>query len=204
MAPPIQPEPLVLASASPRRAKLLRDAGYRFQIVRPPLTEPPGNRRAAAPAALAEGLAYFKAMSVAVHSVKTIVLAADTLCAVGGQVVGKAADREDARRILRLLSGTRHEVITGVALLSAGGARRRLASAVTHVVFRPLAEEQVEQYLDSGEWQGKAGAYGIQDHGDTFVERIDGSFSNVVGLPLELVGELLAADVQSAAGAAGG
>jgi uncharacterized membrane protein (UPF0127 family) len=105
----------------------------------------------------------------------------------GGQAIGKADDEEEARAILRRLCGTRHEVITGLALLGPGGVRL-IASEVTHVTMRKASEGEIQAYLDSGEWRGKAGAYAIQETGDRFVECVEGSFSNVVGLPMELLG----------------
>lgn len=181
---------LVLASASPRRAELLRAAGYRFDVVRPALDEPPLGGHAH-PACLAESIAHYKARCVADTLDEGIVLGGDTVVAVGDQLFGKPAHREDAGRILRALAGTAHQVITGVALIDAGGGCRSIAHAVTTVHMRSLSEAEVEEYLRSGEWAGKAGAYGIQDYGDRFVSRIEGSFSNVVGLPMELVADLL-------------
>ncbi len=186
----IQPSPLILASASPRRAELLREAGYRFEIVDPPIEEPGDEHRHVAAGLHAESLAYFKARSVAAdHSDKTI-LAADTIAVLDGYIIGKPVDSADARRILELLSGTTHEVITGVALLSPNGARRLLEHDVSRVRVRHLESQAIEAYLATGQWQGKAGAYGIQDHGDEFVETVEGSFTNVVGLPMELLSRM--------------
>ncbi|MEK7732222.1 MAG: Maf family protein, partial [Planctomycetota bacterium] len=119
------------------------------------------------------------------------VLAADTIAALGGRVFGKPADRDDARRILKSLSGTTHQVITGVTLLDASSGVRLIRHDSTNVIMRRLTDSEIEDYLDSGAWEGKAGAYGIQDKGDAFVERIEGSFTNVVGLPMELVARML-------------
>ena len=119
------------------------------------------------------------------------VLAADTIAALGNRVFGKPADRDDARRILQSLSGTTHQVITGVTLLDAASGAWLIRHDSTDVTMRRLAEREVEDYLDGGEWMGKAGAYGIQDKGDAFVERIEGSFTNVVGLPMELLARML-------------
>lgn len=186
----IQPSPLILASASPRRAELLREAGYRFEVVDPPIEEPGDEHRHVAAGMHAESLAYFKARSVAGdHSDKTI-LAADTIAVLDGRIIGKPVDIADARRILKLLSGTTHDVITGVALLSPNGARRLLQHDVSRIRVRQLADDALEAYLATGQWQGKAGAYGIQDHGDAFVEKIDGSFTNVVGLPMEMLSRM--------------
>jgi septum formation protein len=186
----IQPNPLILASASPRRAELLRDAGYQFDVVDPPMKEP-GDEQGYVSAGLhAESLAYFKARSVADDHADKTILAADTIAALDGHIIGKPVDVADARRILELLNGTTHEVITGVALLSPNGARRLLQHDVSRIRVRHLDGEAIETYLATGQWRGKAGAYGIQDHGDAFVESVEGSFTNVVGLPLELLSRM--------------
>jgi septum formation protein len=144
------------------------------------------------PAQQAEALAYFKARSVwELHKPDLPVLGADTVVSSGLRVFGKPRHRGDAREILSALAGTRHQVITGVALIDVDGARL-IASEVTHVRMRAMSYREMESYLDSGQWQGKAGAYGIQDHEDAFVQCIEGSFTNVVGLPMELLKGLLA------------
>jgi septum formation protein len=109
---------------------------------------------------------------------------------VGARVLGKPAGRAEAEQMLRTLSSTRHAVITGVALLEPDG-RRRIASDVTFVRMRELTDEEIAGYLTSGEWRGKAGAYAIQETADRFVVAVEGSFSNVVGLPVELVSHML-------------
>jgi len=196
-----QPEPLILASTSPRRARLLREAGYRFDTAAPSFEEPDDGHQDVGPAAHAEALAYFKAMSVADRHPGAVILAADTITVFGNEVYGKPADRDDARRILQCLSNSTHEVMTGVALLRGVTPLRLIRHDVTTVRVRPLSDEMLEAYLDTGQWRGKAGAYGIQDQDDPFVERIEGSFSNVVGLPLELVAEMFREWMQmSAAG----
>lgn len=190
MATPLQPERLILASVSPRRADLLRAAGYRFTIVQPPLKEPDERHPHVDVASYAESLAFFKASSVADKHPDATILAADTITVLGDDIFGKPADREDAKRTLRALSGTLHSVITGVALLHPRSERRLIDHAVTKVLVRPLEGAMIEAYLDTGHWQGKAGAYGIQDDGDPFVAKVEGSFSNVVGLPMELLGRM--------------
>ena len=182
---------LVLASASPRRRDILLEARYRFDVIVPPVEEPENVTADLSPAGQAEALAYFKARSVADAAPEAIVLGADTIVAVAGTVLGKPDGQADARRMLEALSGTRHAVITGVALLGPGP-RRRILSDATYVTMRPLSAEDVGGYIDSQEWVGKAGAYAIQETADRFVDRIEGSFTNIVGLPIELVGALLA------------
>lgn len=189
---PVQPKSLILASTSPRRSEMLREHGYRFQVVAPQFEEPDDKHPHVTAAQHAESLAYFKARSIIHSHFSQTILAADTIAYVDGEVIGKPVDVDDARRILRKLSGTTHEVITGVALLHAAGGRRVLAHDASTIRVRPLNEAMIEGYLQSGEWRGKAGAYGIQDHEDLFVEKIEGSFSNVVGLPMELVARMLA------------
>lgn len=183
---------LILASGSPRRAELLREAGYRFRTVVPVIPEPDATRGEVSPAEEAEALSYFKAREVAGAIPSGLVLGADTLVAHECRIFGKPQDRADAEWILSLLMGTTHEVITGVTVLSATDGRRAIEHDVTRVTMRRLTATELADYLDSGAWQGKAGAYGIQDENDPFVERIDGSFSNVVGLPLELLRDMLA------------
>ena len=190
MSQPIQPKPLLLASASPRRAELLRGAGYQFDVIPPLLEEPDNVRPHVAPGPYAESLAYFKASSVAEQHPGKTILAADTIAFLDGLIIGKPTDRRDARRILKLLSGTTHEVISGLALLGLGGSRRFLEHEASRIRVRPLTDEAIEAYLDTGAWRGKAGAYGIQDHGDAFVTEVRGSFTNVVGLPMELLARM--------------
>ena len=199
MTQPIQPQPLLLASTSPRRRELLREANYSFDVAAPPMAEPDQIHAQTSATSHVESLAFFKACSVAnEHPTKTI-LGADTIAVLGDEIIGKPSDREDARRILALLSGTVHNVITGLALLQPAVGRRMLTHDVTTICVRPLSAEMIETYLDTDEWRGKAGAYGIQDRGDAFVERIDGSFTNVVGLPLERLALLFSQWVEQAA-----
>lgn len=181
----------VLASNSPRRRQLLAEAGYDFKVVVPPWPEPTAEDVKRNAAEFAQAASYFKARSVASLCRANVILAADTVVARDGQIFGKPADREDARRILTSLGGTTHEVITGVTVLDPRSGRRIIAMDRTGVTMRRMSPEELEEYLDSQEWRDKAGAYGIQDIGDRYVERVEGSFSNVVGLPMELVTDLL-------------
>jgi septum formation protein len=190
MPPPIQPEPLVLASQSPRRRELLSEAGYRFELALPKLDEPTWVHPHVSPSVHAESLAYFKARNVAGEHANKTILAADTIAVIEGEVIGKPADRDDASRILRRLSGTAHSVITGVVLLHPASGRRMLQHAISMVRVRQLGEAAIEAYLKTGRWQGKAGAYGIQDQDDPFVSGVTGSFTNVVGLPMELLAQM--------------
>ncbi len=181
---------LVLASASPRRRELLAKAGWDFEVVPPPMPEPPPYWANLPPQALAEALAYFKARSVWESRTKDWVLGADTIVAQGRKVIGKPADEAHAREVLRGLCGTRHAVITGLALLGPGGTRL-ISADTTYITMRRASDADIQAYLDSGEWKGKAGAYAIQETGDRFVEKVEGSFSNVVGLPMELLRRMI-------------
>lgn len=186
-----RPPRFILASASPRRCELLRTHGYRFEVIPSRIDEstvPADNR---SPAALAEHLSLCKARDVASRLRNGVVLAGDTIVALNDRIIGKPADREDARRILLTLTGTRHEVITGVALVNASTGAERVAHDRTVVEMRAMSDADLEAYLDGGAWRGKAGAYGIQDEGDRFVTQLEGSFTNVVGMPMALVARLL-------------
>jgi septum formation protein len=182
---------LILASGSPRRCELLVQAGYRFDVVLPPDGEPEELAPDTSPESRAEALSYFKARSVANFVGEGVVLAADTVVALDREVFGKPADVDDARRILASLAGTTHRVITGFTILAADGRRRNIGHDVTTVRMRPMPDELMARYLASDAWRGKAGAYGIQDRGDPFVERLEGSYTNVVGMPMERITELL-------------
>ena len=187
---------LILASSSPRRRSLLARAGVKFDVVDPPLDEPTEIPQESSPAGQAEALAYFKARAVADQYPRAVVLAADTLVATSEGVLGKPSDQAQARSMLHRLSGTRHQVITGVAMVGPG-TRREITSATTYVTMREMTEEQIEAYIASGEWVGKAGAYAIQETADRYIETLEGSFTNVVGLPMELVLEMLQRSVEN-------
>ena len=165
-------------------------AGYDFDVVDPPLGEPDQATEDLTPTQLAEALAYFKARAVSETHPGRRVLGADTVVATDAHVLGKPADAAEARRMLESVSGTRHAVITGVALLEAE-TQRLIASDVTHVTMREMTEQEIDDYVASGEWEGKAGAYAIQETADRFVDSIEGSFTNIVGLPMELVERMI-------------
>lgn len=192
--------PFILASASPRRAEILREQGFAFEVFPAVDQEPPVPDAHQEPAGWAGEVALHKARSVARRVRRGLILAGDTIAVLGDRVIGKPADRAHAGHILRSLMGTRHQVITALALLDAESGRSMFRHEVTHVYMRRLSDAELEEYLDSKEWEGKAGAYGIQDCGDKFVERIEGSFTNVVGLPVELLGQMLEEWTRSGAG----
>jgi septum formation protein len=183
---------LVLASASPRRRELLTAAGYRFEVIPSEVDESQFARSRANPRRHAEELALAKARNVAPQRPDAVVIGADTIVDLHGEIIGKPADAEDAERITRRLFAEPHEVITGLALVRLYDHTEIVRSEVTTVYPRQLTEEQIAAHLAGGTWQGKAGAYAIQESGDELIERIDGSLTNVVGLPLELLQRLLA------------
>ena len=178
---------LVLASRSPRRADLLTCAGYRFEVAPADIDE--GRREGEAPRELVRRLAREKAAAVAPRHRGAVVLGADTLVVVDGAVLGKPDGAAGAAAMLRRLSGRAHEVLTGVALHAADGCLDGVQS--TRVVFRALSPDDVAWYVATGESADKAGAYSIQGRASRFVTRIEGSYTNVVGLPVELVDGLL-------------
>ncbi|MCY4478434.1 MAG: Maf family protein [Rhodospirillales bacterium] len=187
--PPPRP-PLVLASASPRRRALLEQIGYAPDTVEPAALDEavlPAER----PEAHAARLAHEKAAAVAARHPGAFVLGADTVVACGRRILDKAETEESARRCLSLLSGRRHRVFGGVAVIDpTGRAVSRLVR--TAVTFKRLSAEEMEDYLAAGEWQGKAGGYAIQGRAAAFVRFVGGSYSNVVGLPLHETYGLLA------------
>lgn len=180
-----------LASQSPRRRELLTQIGLRFQLLATAVDESTREGEAAADYVLrlAEAKAAAGAAILAEHGDHHRVLGADTSVVVDGQILGKPLDRDDALRMLRLLSGRSHQVMSAISLIGDGRQVSRLS--VTDVTFRTLSDELIDQYWQSGEPRDKAGAYGIQGLGAVFVETMSGSYSGVVGLPLEVLVPLL-------------
>ncbi|HZQ00716.1 MAG TPA: Maf family nucleotide pyrophosphatase [Reyranella sp.] len=173
--------PLILASASPRRLDLLRQVGIEPAAIDPAqLDETP--LPAEAPRSYALRMALAKFAEVAPRHPGACVLAADSVVAVGRRILPKAESEKDARACLALLSGRRHKVLGGLAVGVDGKPRTRLVE--TAVRFKRLEADEIEAYIESGEWQGKAGGYAIQGRAAQFVNFISGSYSNVVGLPL--------------------
>ena len=181
--------PLILASASPRRAELLRQLQPEFQIVPSDAEEILDGQLS--PLELCQLNAHRKARAVAKKIPDSLVLGADTLVFLDGEIMGKPRDLTDARRMLTRLQGRTHQVVTGVSLIHLRGHREHLFAVSTDVVFRPLTDKQVGSYLSKMNPLDKAGAYAIQEHGDMIVSEISGSYSNVVGLPVEWVAEEL-------------
>jgi nucleoside triphosphate pyrophosphatase len=179
---------LVLASSSPRRASYLRELGFSFRRVSPDVDET--LRRGEPARSYVRRLALEKTRKVAAGRPRDWVVGADTTVVVNGAILGKPADPDDARRMLRRLSGRSHRVVSGIALARLEDGFYRAAVATTRVVFRALDREDIAWYVATGEPMDKAGAYGIQGKGGLLVERIEGSFSNVVGFPVEKFFEL--------------
>ncbi|MFI5104015.1 MAG: Maf family protein, partial [Terriglobales bacterium] len=182
---------LILASSSPRRQELLRETGVAFQVHAAHVNEDQvsGER----PLEYALRLAREKAQAVAAHYPQNYVLGADTIVVVDGEILGKPADHADAARMLRRLSARGHEVTTAVSLV-APGTRTETRACTTQVYFRKLTEDEIQLYAAGDEPMDKAGAYAIQGGASLWTDRIVGEFSNVVGLPLSLVTEMLRAN----------
>ncbi len=177
--------PLVLASASPRRRALLHALGVSYRVMVPRVDEAGSHPHSIR--ALVTHNARLKARAVAGRVPGAIVLAADTVVALDGRVFGKPRDRADARRMLRALSGRTHRVYSGVCIIDARNRRRWTDVRVSRVTFRRLSPTNIDRYLDEAKPWDKAGAYAVQDARTLIVDRITGSLSNVIGLPLDVV-----------------
>jgi septum formation protein len=200
MTPPVTPR-LILASASPRRRQLLEEAGFAF-LIEPAGLDEDVFSATSDPLRLPKVLAEAKAQAVAAcHAGEpVVVLGADTVVySSQGEVLGKPVDAADAGRMLRTLAGTLHRVVTGLCAIRCDDGRRRGELARSDVLMRPVSESEVTAYMASGAWEGKAGGYGIQDapgraigSGDSFIESIGGELTNIVGLPMPQVIDILA------------
>jgi len=191
---------LILASASPRRQALLRDAGFDF-VIDPADIDEENFPEDLTPADLAEHLACEKAKAVAARHPDDVVLAADTVVAYGDTPLGKPADASHARQMLSLLAGSTHSVTTGVAVVRAAASFARQVRVTSTVRMRELSQTEIDRYVESRQWEGKAGGYGLQDAAgfptddptkDPFVINASGSATNIVGLPMEETVALLA------------
>lgn len=183
---------IILASASPRRRELLMHAGYQFEVIPPDVDESrflPAGVRADE---YAERLALAKARSVAERFADRVVIGADTVVDFAGEIIGKAGDATQAEQITRKLFSAPHKVITGLAIVRLSDGTQLVASDTTTVHPRRMTAKQIAEHISGGTWRDKAGAYAIQETGDRFVERIEGSLTNVMGLPMELLERMLA------------
>jgi len=178
---------LILASRSPRRSELLAAAGIEFEVLAADIDETPHLNEA--PAAYVERLAIEKACAVLALRPEARILGADTTVTIDGEILGKPVDGDDAARMIRKLNGRAHDVHTGVALVTSRGVRS--AVATTRVWFSKMTDEDISWYVATGEPVDRAGAYAIQGFASRFIPRIEGSYSNVVGLPVALVSSIL-------------
>jgi septum formation protein len=184
------PSRLVLASGSPARRDLLARAGYRFEVLPADIDEPAGDDFPDV-RSLVQHTAWLKAAAVAPRIDIGMVLAADTVGWLHGRVIGKPADEADARRILRMLAGTEHELWTGVCLWRRPDDIQLAWQEVSRVAMAPLGDPELEAYLSNRTWQGCSGAYAIQEGDDPYVRVVQGSTSNVIGLPMETLKRVL-------------
>jgi len=182
-------EKLLLASASPRRAEILRAVGWPFETLATDIDETMADGESAERAV--ERLALGKALAAMERKPSPLVLGADTTVVVDSLILGKPNDDAEARRMLRQLGGRWHDVVTGVALVNNEG-RRLVTHERTRVRFGPLSDAEIEWYVASGEPRDKAGAYAVQGRAALFIEEIEGDYWNVVGLPVRLVYKLMA------------
>lgn len=180
---------LILASNSPRRIVLLKSLGYHFDIVPHDIEE--CILGDVLPMELVRNLAFLKATDVARRVSNAIIISADTVIVHKKSILGKPKDVSDARRILSMLSDSEHDVISGVCVMEMPSRKKMLRIERTHIKMKNIKDEEIGRYILTGEPMDKAGAYAIQGEGGKFIEKIDGSYSNAVGLPLELLQEML-------------
>lgn len=174
-------QPLILASASPRRHAILGELGVAFEIEPADVDETPPE--GLSPRQVAIALAVKKARAIAVRRPDRVVVGADTIVALGTRLLGKPVDADDACATLTALSGSTHEVITGVAIIDGPRGREVSSAGVTRVTMREMTPAEIDEYVASGECFGKAGAYAIQEKADRFVSKLEGDYDNVVGFP---------------------
>jgi septum formation protein len=183
--------PLVLASRSPRRRELLQQAGYQFDVMPADESVECGICSGESPPELVARLAWRKAENIALRLSQGIVIGCDTVAECHGQILGKPVDRDHAGRMLRMLRGQKHRVYSGLCVWRRPDDRVVACVEVSTLTMDALDEAQIEAYLNTDQWEGKAGAFGFQD-GLGWVQLLEGSASNVVGLPMEALSKLLA------------
>ena len=181
----------ILASASPRRRDLLRKAGYCFEIIPSNVDESKYDTNGITSEKHTKILALAKAKDIAAKFPNAVVMGSDTVVDLDGEIIGKPDHAEHAEEITRKLFSKPHKVITGLALVCIEKSIEIVEADTTIVYPRKLTEAQIADHITNGQWEGKAGAYGIQETGDEFVDHIDGSFTNVMGLPMEMTERLL-------------
>jgi len=184
--------PIILASSSPRRKQLLTKAGYKLTCVEPDIDESDFTAEQISPCEYVRRLALAKAKNVAAGHSHCLVIGADTVVDFNGEIIGKPADAKEAEQITKKLFGAPHKVITAVAIVRIVDGTEIVESDTTTVYPKRMTAEQIGEHIKSGSWQGKAGAYAIQEGGDEFIEKIEGSLTNVMGLPMELLQSVLA------------
>ncbi len=182
---------IILASASPRRRQLLAKAGYQFKVVHPDIDEAAFSADQVDPCKYAEQMALAKARIVAKKYPESLVISADTIVDFQGEIIGKPADAKEARQIIQKLFSAPHQVITGLAVCRLCENIELVAQDSTTVYPKRLTQEQITNHIKSGLWKDKSGAYAIKENSDEFVEKIEGSLTNVMGLPMELLERLL-------------
>jgi septum formation protein len=185
------PVSVILASASQRRRELLAEAGYEFTVVPPEVDESAFIFEGMDACGYAERLALAKAKNVAGRFPDCLVIGADTVVDFQGEIIGKPVDEKEAERITGKLFSRPHKVITGVAIVKASDGVEIVESETTTVYPKKLTDEQIAEHVKSKSWRDKAGAYAIQEDGDAFIEKIEGSLTNVMGLPMELLGRMM-------------
>lgn len=184
------PPKLILASSSPRRRELLSEAGYDFEVIPPHDSAECGICSRETPPEMVARLAYQKAQDVARRLPQGLIIGCDTVAECCGQILGKPKNREHAREMLALLRGREHKVYSGLCLWRRPGDETHVNVDVTRLVMDAVSDELLSDYLDTDAWEGKAGAFGYQD-GLDWIHVLEGSESNVVGLPLELLERML-------------
>jgi septum formation protein len=182
---------IILASASPQRKQLLAEAGYKFTSISPNIDESAFPAEQYTTCEYAKSLALAKAKSVAEQHPDCLVIGADTIVDFNGEIIGKPANAKEAEQITRKLFSAPHKVITGLAIVQLNNGIEIVESDTTTIYPRKMTAEQIAEHIKSGTWRDKAGAYAIKEAGDEFIEKIEGSLTNVMGLPMELLQQLL-------------
>jgi septum formation protein len=186
-----RPVSIILASVSPRRKQLLAEAGYEFTVVPPEIDESAFVFEGAGACEYAKQLALAKARDVAGRFPDSLVIGADTVVDFQGEIIGKAADEKEAEVIIRKVFSAPHKVITGVAIVRVADGVEIVESETTTIYPNVLTDKQIAEHIKGGTWRNKAGAYAIKEGGDAFIEKIEGSLTNVMGLPMELLGRMM-------------